>query len=114
LLDCAGWQGTLRTSAWRTCRGCDRAEVLVFALKGTLPAVAFVVAATAVIADLALLASAMLTTMVAAVASIVRPVAPTLVGEKALLVPQHTPEKLNCELIVKPEEVQLIDWEFDV
>jgi hypothetical protein len=26
----------------------------------------------------------------------------------------HTPEKLNCELIVKPEEVQLIDWEFDV
>jgi hypothetical protein len=28
--------------------------------------------------------------------------------------PRHTPEKLNCELIVKPEEVQLIDWEFDV
>jgi hypothetical protein len=28
--------------------------------------------------------------------------------------PVHTPEKLNCELIVKPEEVQLIDWEFDV
>jgi len=27
---------------------------------------------------------------------------------------EHTPEKLNCELIVKPEEVQLIDWEFDV
>ncbi len=62
-------------------------EVLVLALGGTLPAVAFVVAATAIVAELALLASAMLTTMVAAVASIIQPVAPTLVGEKALLMP---------------------------
>jgi hypothetical protein len=63
-------------------------EVLVFALGGTLPVVAFVVAMTAVITELALLALAMLTMMVAAVASIVQPVAPTLVGEKALLTPQ--------------------------
>jgi hypothetical protein len=45
-------------------------EVLVFALRGTLPVVAFVIAATAVIAELALLTLAMLTTMVAAVALI--------------------------------------------
>jgi hypothetical protein len=43
-------------------------EVLVVALKGTLPVVVFVVAATAVVAELVLLAAAMLTTMVAAVA----------------------------------------------
>jgi hypothetical protein len=46
-------------------------EVLVFALGGTLPVVAFVVAATAVVAELALLASAMLTMMVAVVVLIV-------------------------------------------
>jgi hypothetical protein len=46
-------------------------EVLVFVLGGTLPVIAFVIAATGVIAELALLASAMLTTMVAAVALIV-------------------------------------------
>ncbi len=62
-------------------------KVLVFALGGTLPVVAFVVATTAVIAEHALLALAMLTTMVAAIALIVQPVAPTLVGEKALLMP---------------------------
>ncbi len=62
-------------------------EVPVFTLWGTLPVIAFVIAATAVIAELALLPSAMLTTMVAAVASIVWPVAPMLVREKALLMP---------------------------
>ncbi len=46
-------------------------KVFVFALRGTLPVVAFVVAVTAIIAELALLASAMLTTLVAAVASII-------------------------------------------
>jgi hypothetical protein len=60
-------------------------EVLVFALGGTLPVVAFIVTATAFIAELALLASDMLTTIVAAVTWIVKSVAPTLVGEKALL-----------------------------
>ena len=53
-------------------------EVLVFALGGTLPVVAFVVAATAIIGELGLLAAAMLTTMLAAVVSIVRPIAPML------------------------------------
>ncbi len=60
-------------------------EVLVFALGGTLPVIAFVVTATAIVAELALLMSAMLTTMVAAVALIIQPVAPALVREKALL-----------------------------
>jgi hypothetical protein len=60
-------------------------EVLVFALGGTLPVVAFVIATTAAIAELALLTLAMLTMMVAAVASIVQPVAPILVGKKAFL-----------------------------
>jgi hypothetical protein len=60
-------------------------EILVFALGGILPVVAFVVIATAVIAELALLVLAVLRTMVAAVASIVRPVTPTLVREKSLL-----------------------------
>ncbi len=60
-------------------------EVLVFALGGTIPVVAFVIAATAVITELALLASAMLMTVVAAITSTAPPVAPTLVGEKALL-----------------------------
>jgi hypothetical protein len=46
-------------------------KVLVFTLGGTLPVVAFVVAAIAVIVELALLASAMLPKMVAAVALIV-------------------------------------------
>ncbi len=55
-------------------------EVLFFVLGGTVPVVAFVIAA-----ELALLASAMLTMMVAAVALIVQPVTPTLVGKKALL-----------------------------
>ncbi len=62
-------------------------EVHVFVLGGTLPVIGFVVASTAIIAELALLALAMLTTMVAAVALIVQPVAPTLVREKALLTP---------------------------
>ncbi len=62
-------------------------EVLVFVLGGTLPVVAFALAATAIVTELVLLALAMLMTMVAAVASIVQPVAPTLVGEKALLTP---------------------------
>ena len=61
--------------------------VLVFVLGGNLPVVAFVVAATAIIAELALLVLAMLTTMVATIASIVQPVAPTLDGEEALLTP---------------------------
>jgi hypothetical protein len=26
----------------------------------------------------------------------------------------HTPETLNCELIVNPEEVQLINWQLHV
>ncbi len=60
-------------------------EVLVFALGGTLPVVAFVVAMTAVVAELALLASAMLRSTVAAVALIVPPVALTLVGKKEFL-----------------------------
>ena len=59
-------------------------EVPVFTLWGTLPVIAFVIAATAVIAELALLPSAMLTTMVAAVASIIQPVALTLVGKMTL------------------------------
>jgi hypothetical protein len=46
-------------------------EVLVFALRGTLPVVVFVVAMTAIITELVLLVLAMLTTMVAAVALIV-------------------------------------------
>jgi hypothetical protein len=46
-------------------------EVLIFALGGTLPVVAFIVAATAAVAELALLASAMLTMTVATVALIV-------------------------------------------
>ena len=46
-------------------------EVLVFALGGTLPVITFVVAKTAIIVELALLALAMLTTMVAAVALMV-------------------------------------------
>jgi hypothetical protein len=60
-------------------------EVLVFALGGTLPVVAFVVIATAVVAELALLASAMLRTMVAAITLIVQPVTPMLVREKGFL-----------------------------
>jgi hypothetical protein len=40
-------------------------EVLVFALGRTLPVITFVIAATDIIAELALLAPAMLTTMVA-------------------------------------------------
>jgi hypothetical protein len=59
-------------------------EVLVFALGETLPVVAFIVAATAIVAELALLGLAMLTTMVAAIASIIQPVAPTLVGKMML------------------------------
>ncbi len=62
-------------------------EVLVFVLGETLPVVAFVVAAPAIIAELALLVLAMLTAMVAAVVLIIQPVAPTLVREKALLTP---------------------------
>jgi hypothetical protein len=31
-----------------------------------------------------------------------------------LLIPQHTPETLNCELIVDPEVMQLINWQFQV
>ncbi len=85
LLDCAGWHGTLRTSAWRACRECNRLEVPVFALGGTLPVIAFVIATTAVVAELVLLSSAMLMMVVAAVASIGWPVAPTLVGEKGIL-----------------------------
>ncbi len=46
-------------------------EVLVFALRGTLPVVGFVAAVTAIIAELVLHALAMLMTMVAAVALIV-------------------------------------------
>jgi hypothetical protein len=60
-------------------------EVLVFVLSGTLPVVAFVITATAIVVELTMLASAMLTTMVTAVALIVQPVAPMLVGEKAFL-----------------------------
>jgi hypothetical protein len=60
-------------------------EVLVFALGGTLPVITFFVTVTAVIAELALFVLAMLMTMVAAVVLIVRPVAPTLVGNKAYL-----------------------------
>ncbi len=63
-------------------------EVLGFMLGGTLPVNMFVVTTTAIIAELALLAPAMLTMMVAAVALIVQPVAPTPVGEKVLLTPQ--------------------------
>ncbi len=48
-----------------------RLEVLVFALGGTLPAVAFVVAATAIVTELALLPLAMLMMVGAAIASIV-------------------------------------------
>ncbi len=59
-------------------------RVLSFVPGGTLPVVAFVVAPAAVVAKLALLASSML---VATVTSIVQPVAPTLVGEKTLLMP---------------------------
>jgi hypothetical protein len=59
-------------------------EVLVFALGETLPVVAFIVAVTAIVAELALLGLAMLTTMVAAVASIIQPVALTLVGKMTL------------------------------
>jgi hypothetical protein len=58
-------------------------EVLVFALRGTLLVIAFVVAATAIIAELVLLTLAMLTTMVATITLIIQPVAPMLVGEKA-------------------------------
>jgi hypothetical protein len=43
-------------------------ELLVFVLGGTLPGAAFVIAATAIVVKLALLVSAMLTTMVAIVA----------------------------------------------
>ncbi len=46
-------------------------EVLVFALGGTLPVVAFVVAMTAIVVELVLLVLAMLMMMVATVASIV-------------------------------------------
>jgi hypothetical protein len=46
-------------------------EVLVFAFGGTLPVVTFVVAATAVVAELALLMLAMPTTMVTTIALIV-------------------------------------------
>jgi hypothetical protein len=60
-------------------------EVLVFALRRTLPVNTLVIAATAVVLELALLMLAMLTTMVATIALIVQPVAPTLVGEKTLL-----------------------------
>ncbi len=60
-------------------------EVLVFALGGTLHVITFFVAMTAVIVELALLVLAMLTTMVATAALIVRPVAPMLVGNKAYL-----------------------------
>ncbi len=45
-------------------------EVLVFALRGSLPVDAFVVTVTAFVAELALLALAMLTMMVAAIVSI--------------------------------------------
>ncbi len=62
-------------------------EVLVFAIGGTLPVVAIVVTTTAIVVVLALLASAMLTTMAATIALILQPVAPTLVGEKTLLMP---------------------------
>jgi hypothetical protein len=60
-------------------------EVLVLALGGTLPVITFFVAATTVIVELALLVLAMLTMMVAAVALIVRPVAPMLMENKAYL-----------------------------
>jgi hypothetical protein len=48
-------------------------EVHVFALGGTLPVVAFVLAATAIVAELVLLALAMLTTMVTTVTLVIRP-----------------------------------------
>jgi hypothetical protein len=60
-------------------------EVLFFMLGGTLPVIASVVAATAIIPELALPALAMLTTMVAAIALIIQSEAPMLVREKALL-----------------------------
>jgi hypothetical protein len=46
-------------------------EVIVFVLGGTLPVIAFVLAATAIVAELALLALAMLTMMVDVVVLIV-------------------------------------------
>jgi hypothetical protein len=46
-------------------------EVLVFPIVGTLPAVAFVIIVTAIIAELVLLVSAMLTMMVATIVLIV-------------------------------------------
>jgi hypothetical protein len=60
-------------------------EIFFFALGGTLTVAAFDIAATAIVAELALLMSAiMLRTMVATVVPIVQHVTSMLVGEKAL------------------------------
>jgi hypothetical protein len=62
-------------------------EVLALALRGTLLVVAFVFNATAIVAELVLLASAMMTmmTIITVVASGVQPVAHGLVGGMAYL-----------------------------
>ncbi len=57
-------------------------EALVLGLGDTLPVVAPVIAATAIVAELVLFASDMLTvTIVAVVALSIRPLAPVLVGK---------------------------------
>ncbi len=58
-------------------------EVLALALRGTLLVVAFVIVATAIVAELALLALTMITRTIVVVASSVQPVALALIGEMA-------------------------------
>jgi hypothetical protein len=79
-------------------------EVLVFALGGTLPVVAFVVTTTVVIAELVLLALAMMTRMVAAVVSIVQPVAPMVVVDKGIPYAHIVPPACGITPTLPPPE----------
>jgi hypothetical protein len=56
-------------------------EALALALRGTLHDNAFVIIATAIVAELALLALTMMTMAIVVVASSVQPVAPALIGK---------------------------------